>query len=266
MGIIKKRKVLTREEETALFEALRGENTSAKEKKRVEETLVLRNMGLVVKEARRFASNGSIPMEDLVQEGAQGLIRAIQKFDPGMGKKFSTYATFWVKRDVGRMVRTSSDVIHIPEHTSEAARIAKAAIAKFEVENGRKPTKSEFEKIAGMTAEKAEEAFKAVQKTTSIHTPVGDDRESEFGDLIEDQNTEPPSTELERDEGRAILSKALRSLPKAERAILAIRYGVLACPMTPAGIAKTFGVSKDEMIREAERLGLAGEKVETACA
>lgn len=266
MGIIKKRKVLTREEETALFETLRDENTSAEEKKRIEETLVLRNMGLVVKEARRFASNGSIPMEDLVQEGAQGLVRAIQKFDPSMGKKFSTYATFWVKRDVGRMVRTSSDVIHVPEHTSEAARIAKAAIARFEAENGRKPTKSEFEKIAGMTVEKAEEAFKAVQKTASIHTPVGDDNGSELGDLIEDQNAEPPSAGLERDEGRAVLSKALRSLPKAERAILAIRYGVLARPMTPAGVAKAFGVSEEEMVREAERLGLAGEKAETACA
>ena len=266
MGIIKKRKVLTREEETALFETLHDENTSAKEKKRIEETLVLRNMGLVVKEARRFASNGSIPMEDLVQEGVQGLVRAIQKFDPSMGKKFSTYATFWVKRDVGRMVRTSSDVIHIPEHTSEAARIAKAAIAKFETENGRKPTKAEFEKITGMTVEKAEEAFKAVQKTTSIHTPAGDDSKSELGDLIEDQNAEPPSAELERDEGRAVLSKALRSLSNVERAILAIRYGVLARPMTPAGVAKSFGVSEDEMIREAERLGLTGEKVETACA
>lgn len=266
MGIIKKRKVLTREEETALFEKLHDENTPAEEKRRVEETLVLRNMGLVVKEARRFASNGSIPMEDLVQEGAQGLVRAIQKFDPSMGKKFSTYATFWVKRDVGRMVRTSSDVIHVPEHTSEAARIAKAAIARFEAENGRKPTKSEFEKIAGMTAEKAEEAFKAVQKTASIHAPVGDDSGSELGDLIEDQNAERPSAGLERDEGRAVLSKALRSLPNAERAILAIRYGVLARPMTPAGVAKTFGVSEEELVREAERLGLAGEKAETACA
>ena len=264
MGIIKKRKVLTREEEAALFKTLRDEKTSPAEKKRIEETLVLRNMGLVVKEARRFASNGSIPMEDLVQEGAQGLVRAIQKFDPGMGKKFSTYATFWVKRDVGRLVRTSSDVIHVPEHTSEAARIAKAAIARFEAENGRKPTKSEFEKIAGMTAEKAEEAFRAVQKTASIHTPVGDDNGSELGDLIEDQNAERPSAGLERDEGRAVLSKALRSLPKTERAILAIRYGVLARPMTPAGVAKAFGVSEEEMVREAERLGLAGEKAEEA--
>ena len=260
MGIIKKRKVLTREEETALFEALRGENTSAKEKKRVEETLVLRNMGLVVKEARRFASNGSIPMEDLVQEGVQGLVRAIQKFDPGMGKKFSTYATFWVKRDVGRMVRTSSDVIHVPEHTSEAARIAKAAIAKFENEHGRKPTAAEFEKAAGMTVEKAEEAFKAVQKTASIHAPVGDDDKTEMGDLIEDQNAEPPSAGLERGETRAVLSKALRSLPKAERAILAVRYGVLARPMTPSGVAKAFDVPEKEMEAEAERLGLAGEK------
>lgn len=266
MGIIKKRKVLTREEEAALFKTLRDENVSTEEKKHIEETLVLRNMGLVVKEARRFASNGSIPMEDLLQEGAQGLVRAIQKFDPNMGKKFSTYATFWVKRDVGRMVRTSSDVIHVPEHTSEAARIAKAAIAKFEAENGRKPTKSEFKKITGMTAEKAEEAFRAVQKTASIHTPVNDDNGSELGDLIEDQNAEIPSAEMERDEGRAILSKALRSLPKTERAILAIRYGVLARPMTPAGVAKAFDVSEEEMVREAEQLGLTGEKVETACA
>ena len=256
MGIVKKRKVLTREEEAALFKTLRDENASSEDKKRAEETLVLRNMGLVVKEARRFATNESIPMEDLLQEGAMGLVRAIQKFDPAMGKKFSTYATFWVKRDVGRMVRTSSDVIHIPEHTSEAARIAKAAIAKFEAENKRKPTKSEFEKIAGMTVGKAEEAFKAVQKTKSIHTPVGDDDGTEMGDLIEDKNAELPSAELERAEGRALLSKALRSLPKAEREILAIRYGVLARPMTPTGVAKAFGVSEEEMVREAERLEL----------
>ena len=260
MGIIKKRKVLTREEEAALFGILRDEKSTKEEKKRAEETLVLRNMGLVVKEARRFASNGSIPMEDLLQEGAQGLVRAIHKFDPAMGKKFSTYATFWVKRDVGRMVRTSSDVIHVPEHTAEAARIAKAAIAKFENEHGRKPTAAEFEKAAGMTVEKAEEAFKAVQKTASIHTPVGDDDKTEMGDLIEDQNAEPPSAGPERCEARAVLSKALRSLPKAERAVLAVRYGVLARPMTPSGVAKTFGVSEKELEAESERLGLAGEK------
>jgi len=266
MGIVKKRKVLTREEEAALFGILRGEKSTEEEKKRAEETLVLRNIGLVVKEARRFASNGSIPMEDLLQEGAMGLVRAIQKFDPAMGKKFSTYATFWVKRDVGRIVRTSSDVIHVPEHTSEAARIAKSAIAKFEAEHGRKPTKSEFEKAAGMTVEKAEEAFKAVQKTASIHAPVGDDGGTEMGDLIEDQNAEPPCAEMERAEGRAVLAKALRSLPPAERAVLSLRYGAADRPMSPSGVAKAFGVPVAEMEAEAARLGLAGEKAAPASA
>ena len=168
--------------------------------------------------------------------------------------KLDVWAGSWECRS------TSSDVIHVPEHTSEAARIAKAAIAKFENEHGRKPTAAEFEKAAGMTVEKAEEAFKAVQKTASIHAPVGDDDKTEMGDLIEDQNTEPPSAGLERGEARAVLSKALRSLPKTERAILAVRYGVLARPMTPSGVAKAFGVPEKEMEAEAERLGLAGEK------
>lgn len=260
MGIIKKRKVLTREEEIALFGILRDEKSTEDEKSRARETLVLRNMGLVVKEARRFAFNGSIPMEDLVQEGAQGLVRAIEKFDPSMNKKFSTYATFWVKRDVGRRVRTSSDVIHIPEHTSEAARIAKAAIARFEAAAGRLPTRAEFEAVSGMSAEKAADAFRAVQKTTSIHTPVGDDGGSELGDVIEDRNAEPPYARTERDEGLAMLAKALRSLPEAHRAVLAIRYGVLDRPMSQAGVAKVFGVSEADVAELAGRLGLAGGK------
>lgn len=264
MGIIKKRKVLTREEEAALFAALRDEKTPAAGKRRIEEALVLRNMGLVVKEARRFATNGSVPMEDLLQEGAQGLVRAIQKFDPALGRKFSTYATFWVKRDVGRLVRTSSDVIHVPEHTSEAARIAKAAVARFEAENGRAPTRAEFEKASGMSAEKAEEAFRAVRKTASIHVPVGDDGGTELGDLIEDQNAEEPYAEMARREGRAALARALRLLSQDERRTLAVRYGVAPGPMTVSGFSRAFGVPEAEMAAEAARLGLAGEEAEAA--
>lgn len=264
MGIIKKRKVLTREEEAALFRTLRDEKSTAAEKKAAEETLVLRNIGLAVKEARKWAAKGGVPMEDLVQEGARGLVRAMQKFDPSTGYKFSTYATFWVKRDVGRMARTSSDVIHVPEHTSEAARIAKAAIARFEAENGRSPTDVEFEKASGMTAEKARSAIAAVQKTASMHAPVGDEGGAELGDLLEDQRAEVPGDEMSRSDGRALIARALRGLTPDERTVLAARYGVSARPMTPAGVAKAFGVPEAEMVREAERLGLAGEKAEIA--
>lgn len=256
--------MLTREEEAALFRTVRDEKAPASRRQKAEETLVLKNIGLAVKEARKWAVPGGIPMEDLVQEGAKGLVRAIKKFDPSTGHKFSTYATFWVKRDVGRLARTSSDVIHVPEHTSEAARIAKAAVARFEAENGRPPTKAEFEKASGMKAAKAVEAVKAVRKTVSIHTPVGDDGGSELGDLVEDRNAEPPYGEMSREDGRAALGRALRSLPGRDRAVLAVRYGTLAAPMTPAGVARTFGVPEADMVREAERLGLAGEKAETA--
>lgn len=247
MKIIKKRNILTKEDEISLLNIVKDEKSSAAEKSKAEETLVLRNMGLVVKEARRWATNGSIPMEDLVQEGAKGLVRAIQKFDINSGNKFSTYATWWVKRDIGRIVRTGSDVIHVPEHISEAARIAKTAISKFESENGRKPTIEEFEKISGMSSDKAEEAFKAIQKTASIHTPVGDENGSELGDLIEDQKAEEPYSNMVRSEGMSILSKCMDKLSSTERTVLAVRYGTVSEPMKIEDLAKEFNIPVAEL-------------------
>jgi len=261
-GIVKKRRILTKEEEFALFKTMRDENASPEARRRAEETIVLKNWGLVVKEAKRWATNGAVSFDDLQQEGAKGLVRAIRKFDLSMGKKFSTYATWWIKRDVGRLARTGSDVIHVPEHTYEAARIARARIAKFEAENGRRPTDDEFESVAGVTREKAEEAFQAVQKTASLHAPVGDEDGSEFGDLIEDQTVEEPGAEIARAEGRALLARSLRKLAPEERMLLSLRYGVSVRPMTPESVAKAFGVPEDEMVREAERLGIAGGKAE----
>jgi RNA polymerase primary sigma factor len=240
MGIIKRREVLTREEELELFRKARDPEGTPESRAAAEETLVLKNMGLVVKEARRFACNEAVPQDDLIQEGARGLVRAIRKFDPAMGKKFSTYATYWVKRDVGRLVRTSSDVIHVPEHTSEAARIAKAAAARFEAENGRAPTAAEFEKASGMSAAKAAEAIAACRRTASIHAPVGEDG-TEMGDLVEDEKSPRPDDEMARADGRLVLRRALNALPPAERAVLALRFGVHE-PMTKAGFAEAFGV------------------------
>lgn len=245
MKMIRKREVLSKEDEVALFKAARDENASEASRKKAEEILVLRNMGLVIKEARRWASNGSIPVEDLIQEGAKGLVRAIQKFDIDRGHKFSTCATYWIKRDIGRTVRTSSDVIHVPEHMSEAARIAKSVISKFESEHGRKPTDEEFEKLSGMTVKKANDAFEAIQKTASIHTPVGDDKGSELGDLIEDQKTDEPDAAMARLESKNLLSKAVNTLQPNEKMVLALRYGVVSEPMPKSEIAGFFGVPED---------------------
>ena len=239
--------LLTKEEELNLFKIARDENCSESERSKAEDTLVLKNMGLVLKEARRYATNGSIPLEDLIQEGAQGLVRAIQKFDPSSGHKFSTYATFWIKRDIGRTIRTASDVVHVPEHVAEAARIAKANLTKFENEYGREPTNEEFEKVVGMSREKAEDAIQAIQKTSSIHTPIGDDNGTEFGDLIEDQKTNGPSDELAISESRIILDKALSNLTLEEQTILAMRYGVMSKPMTLKNISKVFNVCESEL-------------------
>jgi RNA polymerase sigma factor (sigma-70 family) len=243
----KNKELLTKEEELNLFKIARDENRSKIERSKAEDTLVLKNMGLVLKEARRYVTNGSIPMEDLIQEGSQGLVRAIQKFDPSSDNKFSTYATWWIKRDIGRMIRTKSSVVHVPEHIAEAARIVKANINKFENEYGREPTDEEFEKVVCMPREKAEEAIQAIQKTTSIHTPVGDDNGTEFGDLIEDQKTNGPDDELAMSEGCNILTRALSNLTLEEQTMLAIRYGVISKPMSLKDIAKVFNIPEDKI-------------------
>lgn len=243
----KNKDLLTKDEELNLFKIARDENRSKIERSKAEDTLVLKNMGLVLKEARRYATNGSIPMEDLIQEGSQGLVRAIQKFDPSSDNKFSTYATWWIKRDIGRMIRTKSNIVHIPEHIAEAARIAKARINKFENEYGREPTAEEFEKAVYMPKEKAEEVFQAVQKPTSIHTPIGDDNGTEIGDLIEDQKSYGPDDELAMSEGCNILTKALSNLTLEEQIILAMRYGVITKPMSLKNIAKVFNIPEDKI-------------------
>lgn len=258
MGIVKKRKLLTKEQELKLFEILRSDKSTPEQKAKAESVLVVRNLGLVLKSAKRWAPGG-VPLEDLVQEGALGLVRAIRSFDPSKGCRFSTHATNWVRRDVGRFGRTKSDVVHVPEHVFEAARLARKAVSEFEAAHGREPSPGEFEAVVGMTKARAEEAFQAVQKSSSLHAPVGDEGGSEMGDLIEDQNAPAPSDEMERAEAEAVLSKALRGLSSEERMMLALKFGVVGAPMTPASVAGAFGVPAGELEAEAARLGLAGE-------
>lgn len=239
--------LLTKEEEITLFNIINDENASQFEKTKAENRIVQANTGLVYTAAKKYFSNGSIPAEDLMQEGFMGLTRAIKKFDVTKGFKFSTMATRWIARDIGRAIRTKSDVIHIPEHVAETARIAKAAITKFENEHGRIPTAEEFEAISGISKEKADEAILAVQKTTSIHVPVGDDKGTEMGDLIKDENSKDPGSNMIQVEGRDMIADCLSKLAPKNRFVLAARYGTLVNGMSIKELSEMIHIPVDEV-------------------
>ena len=201
MGIIKKRKVLTREEETALFGILRDEKSTKEEKKRAEETLLLRNMGLVVKEARRFASNGSIPMEDLLQEGFFGLLKAAEAYDPAEGVAFMTYAWQWLRNAMFGSIRATGSAIRLPSHIQEKIWKYRRFISEYQKSTGSSPSDAQICAALSVDAAalaKIREALKAAT-LASIDAPVDDsDGSLTLGDSL------AGAEDLEEDVGRRL--------------------------------------------------------------
>jgi RNA polymerase primary sigma factor len=241
-------RLLTHQEEISLSRrALAGDQRARKK-------LVERNLRLVVSVVKRYRGMG-LPFEDLIQEGNLGLVRAVGKFDPELGYRFSTYATWWIRQAVGRSVADKGRAIRLPVHAGEKIRKTTRTSNELSAELGREPTDEEIAQRLSWEVEQVREAKEATpHPTTSLNGPLGPGEDaSELGEFIEDEQASDTAGEVMGEMERASFQEAIERLSERHRYVLVRRYGLdERKPATLAELGAELKVSR-ERVRQFQR-------------
>ena len=249
--------LLSHEEEIDLSK--RAKQGDAHARKR----LIEKNLRLVVSVAKRYRGYG-LPFEDLIQEGNIGLMKAVEKFDPDRGFRFSTYATWWIRQAVQRAVADKGRTIRVPVHMTEKIRKVSRAISELAVELEREPTEDEVARRLGWDSEEVRLTMSAMPDATSLDQPVSsEDTASQLGDFIEDERVSDTPDTVMREMETTQLKEAIERLPERARYVLVRRYGLDDRePATLAELGDELDISRErvrQLQREAERILKAGE-------